>query len=52
VCRSTLGCHTRESAYPVRRGLSILIAKPLEYWVARSSRATSCLTSWSNPTKP
>src|SRR5216684_3512379 len=32
VCRSTLGCHTRESGYRVHRGRSILIANALEYW--------------------
>jgi hypothetical protein len=38
-CRHTLYCRTRESGYPVRRGLSIQSLRPLEYWVARSSRA-------------
>ena len=37
MCRSTLGCHTRETGCvkrPVRRGRSILIANALEYWAA------------------
>ena len=29
----------REAGNPVRRGLSAITARPLEYWIARSSRA-------------
>ena len=31
---------------PVRRGLSVLSSAPLEYWVARSSRAMTLNMSW------
>jgi hypothetical protein len=40
--RPTLDRHTprmRGKGYPVRRGLSVQSLTPLEYWVARSSRA-------------
>src|SRR5689334_19904003 len=43
---SSLSCPA-QAGHPVRRGFSIPAALSLEYWVARSSRATtpvSCLT--------
>ena len=36
-------CHTRESGYPVCRVLSVPSPAPLEYWVARSSRAMTTM---------
>ena len=43
------GCHTRESGYPVRRVLSIPSPAPLEYWVARSSRAMTAMAAGTTP---
>ena len=38
-------CHApRHAGHPVRRGLSIQSLTSLEYWIARSSRATTALT--------
>ena len=33
--------HAREGGHPVRRGFSAQALRPLEYWIARSSRATT-----------
>jgi len=39
--RPTKTCHTRARGYPVRRGFSVPSLPSLEYWIARSSRATT-----------